>query len=370
MTNKPTLATQAINAGDLPAKNGNPFREGPQFASTFHLAGEVDPAVYQYGRFNQPTWHNLETGLAQLEGGDTIIFPSGLSAAAAILTSLVEPGQTILLPNDGYTPVRVYAEKFLQKFGVHIQTIATKDIDLFSFEGIDLALLETPSNPMLDTFDIALAAKKIHEHGGILAVDNTTLTFLGQQVLTLGADITMSADTKAVNGHSDVLFGHVSSQNNELVEKMREWRKFSGNIPGPMETWLVHRSLATLDVRLERMCSNAMTLAQLLLTHPKVSSVRYPGLASDPSHEVAKRQQSLYGFIISFELANAEAANTFLEACQLVHVATSFGGVHSMGERRARWGSDDIPEGIVRFSVGCERESDIVHDVLTALDTI
>ena len=122
MTNKPTLATQAINAGDLPAKNGNPFREGPQFASTFHLAGEVDPAVYQYGRFNQPTWHNLETGLAQLEGGDTIIFPSGLSAAAAILTSLVEPGQTILLPNDGYTPVRVYAEKFLQKFGVHIQS--------------------------------------------------------------------------------------------------------------------------------------------------------------------------------------------------------------------------------------------------------
>jgi len=368
MTRKHSLATQSINAGDLPAKNGNPFRRGPDFVSTFHLAGEVDANSYQYGRFAQPTWHNLEVGFAQLEGGDTVIFPSGMSAAAAILTSLVKSGDTILLPNDGYAPVRYYAEQYLVRFGVKLKTIATKNIDSFDFEGIDLALLETPSNPMLDTFDIAKAAEKLHKVGGILAVDNTTLTFLGQQPLALGADISMSADTKAVNGHSDVLFGHVSTANQALSDKIREWRKFSGNIPGPMETWLVHRSIATLDVRLERMCSNAMLLANALLAHPKVISVRYPGLPNDPSHGLAKLQQQLFGFIISFELANKAEADTFLEACHLVHQATSFGGVHSTAERRARWGADNIPEGIVRFSVGCERADDLIEDVLAALN--
>lgn len=364
---KPSIATLSINAGDLPPENGKPFRNGPDFASTFHLAGDVDPNTYQYGRFAQPTWHNLETGLAQLEGGETIIFPSGMSAAAAILTSLVAPGDTILLPSDGYAPVRYYTEQYLVRFGVKLVTIATQDIDKFDFKGINLALLETPSNPMLDTFDIQKAAEKMHSQGGILAVDNTTLTFLGQQPLALGADISMSADTKAVNGHSDVLFGHVSTNNQLLSDKIREWRKFSGNIPGPMETWLVHRSISTLDLRLERMCNNAMLLAEALSNHPKVKLVRYPGLINDPSHKVAKFQQHLFGFIISFELANKMAAERFLQACQLVHEATSFGGVHSTAERRARWGADNIAEGVVRFSVGCERAEDLLEDVLGAL---
>jgi len=370
MSSKPSLASLSINAGAPVPKNGNAFRHGPEFASTFHLSGDVDPECYQYGRFAQPTWASLETGLAELEGGETIIFPSGMSAASAILTSLVKSGDTILLPSDGYAPVRYYTEKYLVRFGVVLKTIATADIDNFDFKGIALALLETPSNPMLDTFDIKKAADKLHKQGGLLAIDNTTLTFLGQQPLALGADISMCADTKAVNGHSDVLFGHVSSNNKLLCDKIREWRKFSGNIPGPMETWLVHRSLSTLDVRLERMCSNAMLLASTLSQHPKVKSIRYPGLATDPSFTIAKQQQQCFGFIISFELENKAKADQFLEACELVYVATSFGGVHSTAERRARWGTDNIAEGMIRFSVGCERSVDLISDVNTALDVI
>ncbi|MFT6267393.1 MAG: cystathionine gamma-lyase [Alphaproteobacteria bacterium] len=368
MPRKPSLASLSINAGAPPPKNGGAFRHGPEFASTFHLSGDVDTNAYQYGRFNQPTWASLEQGLAQLEGGDTIVFPSGMSAAAGILTSLVNPGDTILLPSDGYAPVRYYTEQYLVKFGVKLKTIATRDIDSFDFEGINVALLETPSNPMLDTFDIQAAAAKIHKNGGLLAIDNTTLTFLGQQPLTLGADISMSADTKAVNGHSDVLFGHVSSKDQTISDKIRLWRKCSGNIPGPMETWLVHRSLSTLDVRLQRMCDTAILLADELCNHPKVVSVRYPGLPSDPSYNVAKQQQKHFGFIISFELKNKDSADAFLEACSLVYEATSFGGVHSTAERRARWGTDDIAEGVIRFSVGCERADDLIYDVITALE--
>lgn len=370
MPSKPSLASLSVNAGAPKPKNGRPFKHGPEFVSTFHLSGDVDQDAYQYGRFDQPTWTSLEKGLAELEGGDTVIFPSGMSAASAILTSLVNPGDTILLPSDGYAPVRYYTEKYLVRFGIKCKTITTRDIDSFDFKGITLALLETPSNPMLDTFDIQAAANKIHSQGGILAIDNTTLTFLGQQPLALGADISMSADTKAVNGHSDVLFGHVSSKDKRVSDKIREWRKFSGNIPGPMETWLVHRSLSTLDVRLERMCSNAMLLANALSQHPKVLSIRYPGLPADPSYPIAKFQQQCFGFIISFELKNKEVADHFLEACQLVYVATSFGGVHSTAERRARWGTDNIAEGMVRFSVGCERIEDLIHDVKTALDIV
>ena len=370
MTKKPSLATLSINAGAPPPEQGKSFRRGPEFASTFHLIGDVDPMAFQYGRFDHPTWRDLELGLAELEGGQTTIFPSGMAAAAAILTSLTKPGDTILLPSDGYAPVRYYTEQYLVRFGVNLKTIATKEIDHFDFEGIELALLETPSNPMLDTFDIKAAAERAHARNCLLVIDNTTLTFLGQQPLALGADISLCADTKSVNGHSDVVFGHVSTKNVTLSDKIREWRKYSGNIPGPMETWLVHRSLSTLDMRLQRMCENAMRLAEYLSQHEKVVSVRYPGLVSDPSYAVAKKQQDLFGFIISFELADKKAAADFLTACSLVYEATSFGGVHSMAERRARWGTDDIAEGLIRFSVGCERAEDILADVAQALDTI
>lgn len=357
--------TRVVHAGLPPAKQGNPFSEGPVFASTFHLSGPADSAEYQYGRFSNPTWQSLETALSELEGGDTVVFPSGMAAIAAVMTSLVASGDTIVLPADGYFATRAYAQEFLMPNGINIKLVPTLELVEFDFSNVRLVLIETPSNPLLDVVDIKALSDKVHSAGGLLAVDNTTLTVLGQRPLGLGADISLAADTKALNGHSDVVFGHVSCAGSSLLERVKLWRKLAGNIPGPMETWLVHRGLATLDMRLERMTNNAQRIAQMLAQHDEVIQVRYPGLENDPSHSIAKAQMEHFGFIISFDLGTAQRADQFLQSSNLIFEATSFGGVHTMAERRARWGTDDVPEGLVRLSVGCER----IEDLLDAIES-
>lgn len=342
--------------------------EGPAFASTFHLSGETDSADYQYARFSNPTWQALEAGLAELEGGETVIFPSGMAASAAVMTSLVTQGQTLLLPADGYYATRAYAESFLARNGVQIRLVPTTELLDCDFTGVRLVLIETPSNPLLDVVDIQALADRVHQAGGLLCIDNTTATVLGQRPIELGADISMAADTKALNGHSDVVFGHVASRNAELIEQVRLWRKLAGNIPGPMETWLVHRGLATLDVRLQRMSENAQLIAEMLANHHAVNWVRYPGLKDDPSHQIALKQMDNFGFVISFDIGSKEKAERFLKACNLIFEATSFGGIHTMAERRARWGTDDVSDGLVRLSVGCERSDDLLLSIQNALE--
>ena len=370
MQSKHHKGTRVVHAGLSEAQQGKPFIEGPTFASTFHLSGNVENADYQYARFGNPTWSALESGLAELEGGETVIFPSGLAAAAAILTSTTKQGDKVVLPADGYSATRAYVKEFLVPFGVEIFEIPTRDLLQADYSGVALVLVESPSNPLLDTVDIRLLADCVHADGGLLAIDNTTATVMYQTPLSLGADFSMSADTKALNGHSDVVFGHVSSSQGDLVERVRLWRKLAGNIPGPMETWLVHRGLSTLDIRLERMSKNAQHLAEFLSQHDKVLSVRYPGLETDPSYSVALKQMSGFGFIISFDLGTKAQADAFLDGIELVFEATSFGGVHTMAERRARWGSDDVSEGLIRLSVGCERHDDLLNAVSQALDNV
>jgi cystathionine gamma-lyase len=362
-----SLATETVHAGIDSPKQGAPFVKGPTFASAFHLSGEVDNNYHQYARFHNPTWDSLEQALGRLEGGEALVFPSGMAAGAAVMTALVEPGDALLLQSDGYYATRAYAEAFLQKFGVEIKAVPTAELLQQDFSKIKLVFIETPSNPLLDVVDIQQLADKAHQGGALLAIDNTTSTPLGQQPLLLGADISMCSDTKAVNGHSDVLFGHIATNNSELLEAMKLWRKLSGNIAGPMETWLVHRGLASLDLRLERMVNNAQKLAEFLHTHVKVKSVRFPGLSNDPSHEIATKQMHRFGFIISFDLGDKKSADKFLSRSQLIFEATSFGGIHSMAERRARWGTDDVSQGLIRLSVGCEKFEDLLNDIQQAL---
>lgn len=363
-------ATQTVHAGAPKAQQGLAFNQGPVFASTFHLSGEVDDNVHQYARFHNPTWDALEQAISQLEQGRAIIFPSGMAAAAAVMTALVKAGDTILLPTDGYYPTAAYAEHFLEKFGVTVKRVATKDLLKQNLTGIKLVFVESPSNPLLDVVDIQNLADKVHAAGGLLAIDNTTATPLGQKPLLLGADIVMCSATKALNGHSDVVFGHVATNKDDLFEAMQLWRKLSGNIPGPMETWLVHRGLGSLDMRLERMTHNAQAIAAFLEQQPLVKMIRYPGLPSDPSHDIAKQQMQHFGFIISFDLGSKEIADQFLSNTQLIYEATSFGGMHTMAERRARWGTDDVSEGLIRLSVGCENKTDLLHDIEQALSRL
>src|SRR5262249_19374767 len=202
-----------------------------------------------------------------------------------------------------------------------------------------------------------------HHAGALVAVDNTTPTVLGQQPLALGADFVVASDTKALTGHSDLILGHVATREAAWAKRLRTWRTQFGAIPGPMEVWLAHRSLGTLDVRLERMSANALAVAQFLSGRPDVLRVRYPGLPGDPAHAVATRQMTQFGPVVNFELASAAAAEKVLNTCRLVLQATSFGGLQTTAERRARWGGDKLPEGFIRLSAGCEHPGDLLEDL-------
>lgn len=370
MSKKISQATQVVHAGLKKGKNGEAFMQGPVFASTFHLSGEPKEGAHQYARFHHPTWDALEIAIGELEQGNVLVFPSGMAAAAAVMTPLLKSGDTLLLASDGYPTTRAYADEFLVKFGVNVRAVPTVEIPYEDFSDVKLVFLETPSNPMLDVVDINLLAQKIHNQGGLLAIDNTTITPLGQQPLALGADISMCSDTKAMNGHSDVVFGHVATKDPVLFEAMQSWRKLSGSITGPMETWLVHRGLASLDMRIERMVNNAMIIAKYLQGHHHVKDMRYPGLKTDPSYQIASQQMQNFGFVISFDLGAKETANQWLKNTKMIYEATSFGGMHTMAERRARWGGNDVSAGLVRLSVGCEKAEDIINDISQALDSL
>lgn len=331
---------------------GDPVAPPLVSATTYHLPG-LENAAFKYGRMSMPTWEEVEEQLAILEGATVVGFPSGMAAIAAALMSTLSAGQQVILPADGYYTTRLLAERFLAPLGVTIRLIDTKDVDAADFTGAAVVFLETPSNPGLDCCDIALAARKAHAVGAKLIVDNTTMTALLQRPLDLGADLVVAADTKAPAGHSDVLYGHVSGRDPGLMARVAEWRKLSGAVPGAFEAWLLHRGLETLEVRLARMCASAQTLAERLSDHPRIKALRYPGLPHDPSYAIARRQMTGFGFLLSFELEGEAEAEDFLTRCHYVTQTTSFGGTHSAGERRARWG-DAVAPGFIRFSVGVE----------------
>jgi cystathionine gamma-lyase len=294
-----------------------------------------------------------------------------MAAAAAIFGVVLRPGDVIVLPSDSYYTTRVLANGYLTQMGVQVKTAPTEgSAQRHHLQGAKLLWIESPSNPGLEVCDIAALVRAAREAGVLVAVDNTTPTILGQQPLALGADFSIASDTKALTGHADLILGHVAVREHEWADRLRTWRTQTGAIPGPLEVWLAHRSLLTLDVRLERQCQNALAAARFLATRPEVKRVRYPGLPNDPAHLIAARQMHYFGPVVSFVLSDKAAAERFLAACQLVYEATSFGGVHTSAERRARWGGDAIPAGFIRLSVGCEDEDDLIADLIQALDAI
>ncbi len=342
----------------------------PPIVNTSIYALAPDPSgPYQYARWANPTWSALETALGVLEGAETIAFPSGMAAIAAVLCGLMRPGERLLLPSDGYYTTRALADRYLVPAGVEVDLCPTAAMTGRDLAGYRLVLAETPSNPLLDLADLRSLSAAAHAAGALLVVDNTALTALGQRPLELGADGLVCSDTKAVNGHSDVLFGHVSSHHPELLAAVRDWRRIAGGIPGAFEAWLVLRGLETLELRLERMNRSALEIAQALSRHPKVPEVRHPGLPGHPGHALACAQMRQFGSLVGVTLADRAAADAWLAACRYLRQSTSFGGLHSSAERRARWG-DAVPEGFVRLSVGCEPTAALLDDLLSALDQV
>ena len=361
-------ATRVIHAGLPEPSQGEPFLPGPVFAGPYHLAGDPASAPYNYGRVHNPTWTRFEQALGELEGGEAVVFASGMAATAAVMGSVLRPGDVAVLPADGYYTARRLAEGYFTSIGVKVRMAPTADnAQEKLLDGAKLLWLESPSNPGLDVCDIAALARVAHQLGVMVAVDNTTATVLGQRPLALGADYSIASDTKALTGHGDLVLGHVAVREARLAEGLRTWRTQIGAIPGPMEVWLAHRSLGTLDLRLERMTANALAIARFLGGRAEVKRVRYPGLPGDPAHAVAARQMGRFGPIVGFELASAKAAETFLGRCRLILESTSFGGLHTTAERRARWGGDKVPEGFIRLSAGCEHVEDLLADLDHAL---
>lgn len=358
------LDTRALHAGYPPKDRPGPILPGPQFSATYVTPG--DPAAHglTYGRFHNPTWTAWEAALTELEGGPAVAFASGMAAATAVFAAVLRRGDVVVLPSDAYYTTRLLAENWFAPFGVEIRLTPTAgEGQRSALAGARLLWIESPSNPQLDVADIAALVAESRKQGVLVAVDNTTATVALQQPLALGATFSVASDTKMLTGHSDLLLGHVASSDPAWVERLRTWRTQGGAIPGPMEVWLAHRALGTLGIRLTRQCDNAQALAEYLAKHPAVSAVYYPGLPSSPGHAIAKRQMSRAGCVLSFDLGSKELAERFLASLTLVREATSFGGIHSSAERRARWGADKVGEGFIRFSCGVEAGEDLVGDV-------
>ena len=344
--------TRAVHAGLPAAVDGEPFLPGPTFAAPFHLGGPGVPSGY--GRYANPTYTRYEAALGELEGGAALAFASGMAATSAALLGLLSPGDVLVAPHDAYPGVRRIASEHLEPRGVEVRLVPSDASAVrAALTGATLVWIETPSNPGLDVLDIAGLAADVHAAGGRLVVDNTLATPYLQRPLELGADLVVASGAKALTGHSDLIIGHVAAPEAEALAPLLDWRGLHGAIPGPFETWLAHRSLATLGVRVERQQANAQALHDLLSERVDlVGDVRWPGM----------------GGVLCFTLDSEARAEAFLKACVLVADATSFGGVHSSAERRERWMTDDVPPGFIRFSCGVEDTADLVADVERALE--
>jgi cystathionine gamma-lyase len=379
-------STKIVRSTLTRAAAGEPLHPGPVFAAPYHTPGDPSDAPYSYARSHNPTWTALEKMIAQIESGEfvpgheqageryrasALVFASGMAACTAVFGSVLRPGEIAVLPDNAYFHTRSVMKEFFEQMGVRVRYAGTaNDAQGDHLQGAKLLWIETPSNPTMEICDIAALCRKAHAAGAMVAVDNTTATALGQKPLALGADFSVASDTKSMTGHSDVLLGHVATRDRELLQKIDQWRTLTGGVLGPMEAWLALRSIGTLPLRLERSSENALKISEFLKTRSEVKQVLYPGLTTHPGHEVAAKQMQYFGAVLSFELADKAAAETFFSHAKLVTEATSFGGTCTCAERRARWGGDAVPEGFIRMSAGIEEAEDLIADIAQALDAV
>lgn len=349
-------------------QKGDPVALPIVASTTFHLPGDPQ-ASHVYGRYGNPTVEEVEAEIGLLEGAEAVLFPSGMAAIAALFYAHLKPGDRALVHGDGYYNARALLEAFFAPLGIDIATCPTAEMAEADLTGVKLVLAETPSNPGLEVCDLAKLARNAKAAGALLAVDNTTATPLCQRPLDLGADFSIMADTKAMAGHSDILAGHVASRDPALMAPVKTWRRLGGAICSPFDAYLLHRGLSTLELRVARANANALAVANALSGMEGVTGLRYPGLATDPAHATARKQMSGYGPIVSFCLPSRELAERFIETHPLLTPATSFGGVHSSAECRARWG-DKVPGGFIRMACGIEPVADLTGATIRTLSTL
>lgn len=312
----------------------------------------------------------MEEIVGGLEGGSSVAFASGMAAIAAVFDQL-PTSATVALPDDCYQGVAglAHAGQSRGRWSVHRIAVADTASWIQACAKSDLIWLESPSNPLLVVAEVGTICAAPRKPGAILGVDNTFATPLNQRPLALGADVAVQSVTKFIGGHSDLLGGVVTVRDSALLAALRQARELAGATPGTLETFLAVRGARTLAVRLERAQRNAMVLAERLADHPAVLIARYPGLASHPTHDAARRALKGFGTIISFDIrGGAEAADAVCARLRLIQHATSLGAVESTIERRASVpGQEHLPPSLLRLSVGIEAVEDLWADLDRAL---
>jgi len=338
-------------------------------SSTFHAGGSV-----AYGRTSNPTWEALEDVVGTLEGGRALAFSSGMGAVSAVL-DLVPNGGTVVVSSHSYSGVAARLRDLEADGRVVVKLVSVQDAAMVAAECAGAALLwvETPTNPAMEVCDLAAVAVAARELGVMTVCDNTFAGPMLQRPIEHGIDVVLHSATKSLAGHSDVLLGMVVTTDDAYYDRLLRTRTLVGSIPGPFEAWLALRGLRTLALRVKQSQATALQLALRLSTHPAVTAVRYPGLPDDPGHEIATRQMDGYGAIVAFEtVGDADTAEAFCDRVELITHATSLGGVETLVERRRRWPEErpDIPETLIRLSVGIEDVEDLWSDLEQALNSI
>ena len=346
-------------------------------ASIYVSEGEPRPGR-GYGRDGNPSWEALEEALGGLEDAQAVAFASGQAASMALMLTLAQGRERIVLPADGYYGARVLADK-LRPYGavpvhVDLQDLAAVARELKAAPSVLWA--ETPTNPLLRVADLAALAETAAAAGAPMAVDNTTATSLLQRPLDWGAAASLYSLTKAISGHSDVIAGAVVSRDSELIATLKAWRSSGGGIPGPFEAWLALRGLKTLPLRIARQSDSALAIARHLVSHRNVRAVHYPGTEASALAVARRQMPNGFGPLLSFEVdpdgagTAQQAADRVVASARLILPATSFGGVESTWERRARWPGETAPGGLIRLSVGVEPAADLIADIDQALSAL
>jgi cystathionine gamma-synthase len=377
------FATRAIHAGQAPDPTTGAIIP-PIYQSSTHVQDGIGGfrEGYEYNRAGNPTRSSLETQLAALEGGASALsFASGLAAEDALLRGILKPGDHVLLGNDVYGGTYRLLTRVLAPWGIETTTAELSDVDVLRAAirpETKIVWLETPSNPLLKVVDIAQIAEIAHAAGVLVVVDNTFASPALQQPLALGADLVVHSTTKYLGGHSDVLGGAVVFADDRFFDQVKFQQFAVGAVSAPLDAWLTTRGIKTLALRMRQHSENAQTIAEWAAARPEFAQVFYPGLASHPGHEIAAKQMSGFGGMLSFGLAaGADAARAFAESTELFQLAESLGGVESligyppdMTHASVRGTELAVPENVVRLSVGIEDIGDLIADLEQGLDRI
>jgi cystathionine gamma-synthase len=379
MADDDRFETRAIHEGQEPEPLYGAVNVPIYQTSTYRQDAVGKPIRWDYARGGNPTREALQRALASLEGGQHCIsFASGLAAETTLLLARLKPGDHVVLGDDVYGGTYRLLAKVLSDWGLGFDTANLTDPDATRKairEETKAVWVESPTNPLMKVIDIADAAEAAHEAGAWCIVDNTFASPYLQRPLELGADAVVHSVTKYLGGHSDLIGGAVILNDDETAERLEFLLNAVGAVPGPMDCYLALRGVKTLAVRMQAHCRGARQVAEFLDSHDRVAKVHYPGLPGHPQHEVAKRQMSDFGGMVSFEMATEEEAIQVAEATRLFFLGESLGGVESLIEVPAPMthasvaGSPlEVPPALIRLSVGIEHPDDLVEDLKRALE--